>query len=305
MFELKNVSKSFRLGKALLWAVDGVDLIVAEGKTHALVGESGCGKSTLAKLMLAIEEPTSGEILFEGKEMRNFSRKELFAFRRKVQMVFQDPYGSLNPRMKVGDIIGEPLDIHKLADGSEREESIGRLLERVGLPLEAMGRYPREFSGGQRQRISIARALAVSPSLIVADEPLSALDVSVQAQILLLLDTLKREEKLSYLLISHDLRVVEYISESVTVMYLGKVMESGETDKVFGSPAHPYTKALLDTASRGGSFRIQGDTPSPVARPKGCFFHPRCPLARGKCKTEMPSLEMNGHSAVRCHFPLL
>ncbi len=304
MFELKGLAKSFRAGNKELWAVDGVDLSVGGGLTHALVGESGCGKSTLARLMVKIEEPTSGEVLFEGKNLSSLTRDELFAFRRKVQMVFQDPYGSLNPRMRVGEIIGEPLDIHKLAKGKEREERIDWLLERVGLPKEAKSRYPREFSGGQRQRVSIARALAVSPSLIVADEPLSALDVSVQAQILTLLDDLKRGENLSYLLISHDLRVVEYISDRVTVMYLGKVMENGPTARVFSSPAHPYTKALLDTVQKGGSFRIKGDTPSPIARPKGCRFAPRCPLARGRCNEEEPDLQNGDTVAARCHFPL-
>jgi oligopeptide transport system ATP-binding protein len=304
MFEARGVSKSFHLGKVDLWAVDGVDLTVNKGETHALVGESGCGKSTLARMMVLLENPTKGELLFEGRDIVTLRGRELFDFRRKVQMIFQDPYGSLNPRMRIGDVVAEPLEIHSLATGEAKKLRVAELLCKVGLQPEAAERYPREFSGGQRQRISIARALAVSPSLIIADEPLSALDVSVQAQILMLLDKLKREENLSYLIISHDLRVVEYISDRISVMYLGRIVESGKTEEVFASPMHPYTKALFAAASYVGEIQgLKGEVPSPVKRPEGCCFSPRCASVLPECRTSAPEpFTLPGGRMVRCHL---
>lgn len=309
MLEARDVVKVFRLkGGGELKALDGVSLAVGGGETHALVGESGCGKSTLARLLLKLELPTGGAVTLDGKDLRELDRKEEAAYRRKVQMIFQDPYGSLNPRMKVGDIVGEPLAIHDLSPKAERPERVRELLARVGLNPEAAGRYPRQFSGGQRQRIGIARALAVDPRIIVADEPVSALDVSVQAQVLNLLADIKRERGLSLLFIGHDLRVVRAISDRVSVMYLGKIVESAPVEEFFLNPRHPYSRMLLasvpepDPCKRSDSVPPSGDPPSPVNRPRGCAFHPRCPLAASICEKESPPEKTVGIAIVSCHL---
>ena len=290
-------------------AVDGVSLTIDEGETVGLVGESGCGKTTFGRAILRLEEPTSGEIFFQGKSILGYSRNEMQALRREMQIIFQDPFSSLNPRQRVGDIIGEPLAIHGIAGGTRRLEMVQALMARVGLTEEQFHRYPHEFSGGQRQRIGIARALAVSPRLIVADEPVSALDLSIQAQILNLLMELKRERSLSFLFIAHDLSVVRHMSDRIAVMYLGKIVEIGKRDAVFAHYRHPYTEALLAAvphitpAHRPTSPILHGDIPSPLAPPAGCPLHPRCPYARDLCKREIPPLEdKGGGQLAACHF---
>jgi len=274
------------------------------------VGESGCGKTTLGRAVLRLVEPESGTVWFEGEEITALSRDALRARRRKFQMVFQDPYGSLNPRMTVEDIVGEALDIHRLARGAAREKRVGELLRAVGLDPSYANRYPHEFSGGQRQRIGIARALAVEPKLIVCDEPVSALDVSIQAQIVNLLKELQQRHGIAYLFIAHDLAVVENISRRVMVMYLGRVVEAAEARALLASPSHPYTQALIsavpsvDPVSRRQRIILPGDAPSPVHPPGGCPFHPRCPKAQApRCSGELPELRevVAGHFAA-CHF---
>jgi len=283
----------------LLRAVDGVSLRVRRGETMGLVGESGCGKSTLGRLILRLIEPTYGRVVYDGRDIGRYTAAEMRPLRRKMQIIFQDPYSSLNPRMTVHDIVAEAIRIHKLAASrSDETHMVVDLLKKVGLRPDVLRRYPHEFSGGQRQRIGIARALAVQPEFIVCDEPISALDVSIQAQIINLLMELQEELGLSYLFISHDLRVVEHVSHRVSVMYLGKIVEQGPADKVYENALHPYTNALLaavpdpDPAKKRLRLVLEGDVPSPIAPPEGCSFHPRCPrIVRGTCDKEIPPLE--------------
>ncbi|MDW7710039.1 MAG: ATP-binding cassette domain-containing protein [Deferrisomatales bacterium] len=315
MFEIRGVSRHYPVGGGLLgrkrWlrAVEGLDLEVEQGETLALVGESGCGKSTLARLLLRLEEPTRGTIRYREQDLWGLDAAGVRRFRREVQMVFQDPYASLNPRMKVRDIVGEGLAIHRIGTRAQRRGRVEGLLAQVGLPQEAALAYPHEFSGGQRQRIGIARALAVEPRLLVADEPVSALDVSIQAQILNLLQDLKRLRGLTYLFISHDLRVVEHVADRVAVMYLGRIVELASTEGLFAAPLHPYTQALLAAvlptgAETGRELRVlEGDVPSPLDPPPGCPFHPRCPRAWGLCSEEVPPpMSPGAGRSVSCHL---
>ncbi|WNG27929.1 dipeptide ABC transporter ATP-binding protein [Cystobacter fuscus] len=286
-------------------AVDGVSFDVRRGETLGLVGESGCGKSTLGRTILRLVGPTAGSIRFEGRELTGLSQRELRPLRRRMQLVFQDPYASLNPRMSVRELLGEPFAIHGLERGAAREAKVAGLLDMMGLPREALERYPHEFSGGQRQRIGIARAIALRPDLVVADEPISALDVSIQAQIVNLLGDLQRELGLTYVFIAHDLKIVEYVSTRVAVMYLGRIVELADAADLYRTPRHPYTQALLsampvpDPERSRARILLQGDVPSPLAPPPGCAFHPRCPFAMERCRRETPplySLE-RGHTA--------
>jgi oligopeptide transport system ATP-binding protein len=275
------------------------------------VGESGSGKSTLGRLILKLLEPTAGRVFFDGRDLAELTRRELRALRRQMQLVFQDPYASLNPRMRVRSIVGEGIEIHKLARGREKEERIVSLLEMVGMGADALERYPHEFSGGQRQRIGIARALAVNPRFLVLDEPVSALDVSIQAQIINLLQDLQERLHLTYLFIAHDLRVVEHISQRTAIMYLGKIVELASRDEIYANPRHPYTRALLSAipalhgAVTAERIKLPGEMPSPLNPPPGCSFHPRCPYAKDICRTVEPRLETGrGGHAVACHvFP--
>jgi oligopeptide/dipeptide ABC transporter ATP-binding protein len=290
-------------------AVDGVSFGISPGETLCLVGESGCGKSTVGKTVLRLIEPTAGRIWLGDTEVTGLDEAGMRPHRRQLQMVFQDPYASLNPRLKAGQIIAEPLDNYGLAPGAERRPRLEALLQQVGLRPDALERYPFEFSGGQRQRLGIARALALNPRLIVADEPVSALDVSVQAQVLNLLKDLQDELGLAYLFISHDLGVVEHVAHRVAVMYLGRIVEMGSRERIFSAPTHPYTEALMaaapvaDPRLKRERLLIEGDVPSPINPPAGCHFHTRCPLARERCRREAPTLRpvAEGH-VVACHL---
>jgi len=291
-------------------AVDGLDFGIREGETLGLVGESGCGKSTTGRTILQLYRPTAGEVYFQGKDLVKLEGEELRKMRRNMQMIFQDPYASLNPRMTVGDIIGEPLEVHTIAKGKEKKERIQELLQIVGLNPYFVNRYPHEFSGGQRQRIGVARALAVNPAFIVCDEPISALDVSIQAQIINLLEELQEKFHLTYLFIAHDLSVVRHISDRIAVMYLGKIVELTDRTSLYANPLHPYTKALLsavpipdpDVEEKRERIILVGDVPSPVNPPSGCRFHTRCPLAIDICKRVDPEFrDVGGRHFVACH----
>ena len=291
-------------------AVDGVDLEVAEGRTVGLVGESGSGKTTLGKTALRLLAPTAGSVFFRGRDITSLGFSELRALRREMQIIFQNPYGSLNPRMNVGSLVSEGISVHGTVEKKMRRAFVDRLLGEVGLGADAAGRYPHEFSGGQRQRIAIARAISLRPKLVVCDEPVSALDVSVQAQIINLLKDLQRRHGLSYLFISHDLRVVRHVSDVVAVMYLGKIVETAGSEEIYSDPLHPYTKLLIsaipEIGKRGGAAEdvsLSGDAKSLSDVPSGCSFHPRCPLATGICGKETPRLEKKGggQRSVACH----
>jgi oligopeptide transport system ATP-binding protein len=316
LLELKNLKTHFPIKSGMFTksskfvkAVDGVDLTVYEGETLGIVGESGCGKSTLGKTILRLIDPSEGEIIFNGQNLTKMSRKQLKPFRKDFQFIFQDPYSSLSPRMTVGEIIEEPMLIQNLYTPAERKKKVERLMDIVGLSKYHMERYPHEFSGGQRQRIGIARAIAIEPKLIIADEPVSALDVSIQSQILNLLIELQKEFKLTYLFISHDLSVVEHISDRVAVMYLGKIVEITEKDKMYDKPLHPYTQSLLsaipipDPEIKRERIILKGDLPSPSNPPNGCTFHTRCPKKVKMCETVKPFIQEveNGHY-VSCHL---
>ena len=290
-------------------AVDGVSLGIRRGETFAIVGESGCGKSTLGRLLLRLIEATAGDVRYDGRSILNLGKTELRKLRRELQIIFQDPYASLNPRMNVGDIIAEPIWLHNLAAGREKRERVADLMRTVGLLPTHADRYPHEFSGGQRQRIGIARALAGDPKLIVGDEPVSALDVSIQAQIINLLEDLKDRFGLTLVIVAHDLAVIRHMSDRVAVMYLGEIVELSDTDALFDNPLHPYTQALLaaipipSPTNRQPKALLQGDVPSPAAPPSGCRFHTRCPHARAVCKEQHPALETApGGRQVACHF---
>jgi oligopeptide/dipeptide ABC transporter ATP-binding protein len=316
--EVVDLKKHFPVKKGLLrrtvghvHAVDGVSFAIYEGETLGLVGESGCGKSTVGRLLLRLIEPSAGSITVDGADVTRMSKADMRPYRRQMQIIFQDPFSSLNPRMSAGDIVGEPLMVHGLARGKERNERVAQLFERVGLRPAQMRNFPHEFSGGQRQRICIARALALGPKVIVGDEPVSALDVSIQAQVINLLMDLQRGSNLAYLFISHNLAVVEHISHRVAVMYLGRIVEVAEKKTIFTSPQHPYTEALLsavpvpDPAIKREKRLVEGDVPSPVNRPSGCHFHTRCPYAIDRCRVEEPKLlpaKASPDTLVACHL---
>ncbi len=318
LIEVKNLKKYFIKNKGFIQknleitkAVDDVSFYIKKGETLGLVGESGCGKSTTGRTILRLYEPTAGEILYNGKNIAKLNREQLMPYRKKMQMIFQDPYASLNARMTVSDIIGEPMDIHHLASGKERQEKIYELLDTVGLNKDHAARYPHEFSGGQRQRIGIARSLAVDPEFIICDEPISALDVSIQAQVVNMLEDLQEERELTYLFIAHDLSMVKHISDRVGVMYLGSLVEVANSSELYANPVHPYTQALLssipipdpDIAEASKRIVLEGDVPSPVNPPSGCKFRTRCRYATDICKEVSPELkEVEKEHFVACHL---
>ena len=317
LLEVNDLKKHFPIHKGVfskvsgqVYAVDGVSFSIGRGETLGLVGESGCGKSTVGRTLLRLLEPTSGSVRIGGEDITHLDGPHLLPYRRRMQMIYQDPYASLNPRMTAGEIVGEPMVVHQMGTTAERREKVASLFERVGLRPEAVHKYPHEFSGGQRQRIGIARALSLNPDLIVGDEPVSALDVSIQAQIINLLMDLQDEFGLSYLFVAHDLAVVEHISHRVAVMYLGRIVEMTDRQSLFEMPLHPYTEALLSAvpipkASARGRTRVilKGDVPSPINPPSGCHFHARCPYAMPRCKVDVPVLRelVPGHVAA-CHL---
>jgi oligopeptide/dipeptide ABC transporter ATP-binding protein len=321
LLRVAGVKKYFPITQGIIFqrevgrvhAVDGVDIDVYPGETLGVVGETGCGKTTLGRLMCRLLQPTEGRIEFEGRDITNLKGKELRQLRRRVQIIFQDPYSSLNPRKRVGQIIGDPFQIHGIGDGKERKLRVQELMERVGLNPEHYNRFPAEFSGGQRQRIGVARALALRPRLIIADEPVSALDVSIQAQVINLLEDLQDEFKLTYVFIAHDLSVVRHVSDRVAVMYLGRIVELANAKRLYAEPKHPYTGALLsavpvadpDLAEKRERVILLGDVPSPIDPPSGCRFHPRCPKAQQLCVDVDPPLEPKvADDLAACHFPL-
>jgi oligopeptide/dipeptide ABC transporter ATP-binding protein len=316
VLEVVNLKKHFPVKKGVLrrtvgqvYAVDDVSFSIGDSETLGLVGESGCGKSTVARTVLRLIEPTAGSISLDGHDVTRLGKSDMRPYRRQMQMIFQDPFSSLNPRMSAGDIVGEPLLVHGLAHGEEKQAMVGEIFDQVGLRRSQMNAFPHEFSGGQRQRISIARALALNPKLIVADEPVSALDVSIQAQVINLMMDLQREKRLSYLFIAHDLAVVEHISHRIAVMYLGKIVEYADKRTLFTNPLHPYTEALLSAVPvpnpklKREKRILQGDVPSPINPPPGCAFHTRCPYAEARCKVDAPKLvEVSPGHGVSCHL---
>ena len=313
LLEVKNLRKSFRVNDSLgrsagqLVAVNDISFQLEKGETLGLVGESGCGKSTTGKLIMQLLHPDIGEVRFAGEELTHLTPAQMRPYRRRMQMIFQDPFSSLNPRMTVSAILSEPLQIHRLVPAHQIRDKVIELLEKVGLSAQHERRYPHEFSGGQRQRIGIARALAVEPELIIADEPVSALDLSVQAQILNLLQKFQQENNLSYLFIAHDLAVIEHVSDRIAVMYLGKIVELTGADELYKNPRHPYTEALLNAVPSPDPDHprpksLSGEIPSPVNPPTGCYFHPRCPYADDLCRQQEPQLtELGNNHQVACH----
>ncbi|MEI7476131.1 MAG: dipeptide ABC transporter ATP-binding protein [Actinomycetes bacterium] len=315
ILSIKNLTKNYTLAggfsrrsKDVVHAVENISLEITEGETLGIVGESGCGKSTLGRMIVRLEDPTAGSIIFEGKDLAKESNRALRSIRKRLQMIFQDPYASLNPRRQIGKIVEEPLRIHGMGK-TERRTLALELLKKVGLDENSYEKYPHEFSGGQRQRVVIARALALNPKLVVADEPVSALDVSIQAQVLNLFKDIQKEMGLTYVFIAHDLGVVRHVSDRIAVMYLGKIVELANAEDLYAHPSHPYTQALLsanprmDKDDKRVRIILKGDIPNPINRPDGCSFNPRCPKAQDICRTKAPELLQVGTRQVACHFP--